>query len=164
MKKLIFTGILSVFVFFSFCQTNTRMNVIPPSPEAVSISQIDIADVNLYTGRFNYQLPLYNIEIGEFQYPIALNYVGGNGIKINEIASNVGLGWSFNGLGLISRTIRGRADDDNVGDFIGYIHLADFPAAALPESLVIYEKYADGRYDPFPDIYHLSSGPISASF
>lgn len=66
--------------------------------------------VNLFTGDFQYSIPLIDIE----GYPLVLNYDGNVGM--HQDASWVGLGWSLN-PGAINRQMRGLPDDfkgDNV--------------------------------------------------
>ncbi|MEM9024529.1 MAG: hypothetical protein AAGB22_12355, partial [Bacteroidota bacterium] len=63
----------------------------------------------LYTGDFNYNIPLLTVTgpNGE-QFPLNLNYHAG--IRTNQEASWVGLGWDLS-LGEISRSVNGMADD-----------------------------------------------------
>jgi 20S proteasome alpha/beta subunit len=113
----------------------------------------------------NYGVPLYTIEKNGFSFPISLAYVGGGGIKVEEVASSAGLGWSLNSTGVISRSIRGLADDiHGVGStYIGYIHLPDIP---LPVDSVydLYYDYAHNKLDAQPDLYNVSVPGISAQF
>lgn len=55
---------------------------------------------------------LYTIHVGSIKLPITLNYGGARGIKVNEIASRVGLGWDLNAGGYISRVVVGYPDDE----------------------------------------------------
>lgn len=54
------------------------------------------------TGRFQFSIPVYTIQVGELSVPISIDYTGGSGIKTSDIASNVGLGWSLNIGGSVS--------------------------------------------------------------
>lgn len=66
--------------------------------------------VDLFTGDFNYSIPLLEVD----GYPLTLNYNGNT--TMNQESSWVGLGWSLN-PGSISREMRGLPDDFN-GDLI----------------------------------------------
>ncbi|MGE0562545.1 MAG: hypothetical protein AB7O47_12070 [Flavobacteriales bacterium] len=65
--------------------------------------------VNPFTGDFNYSIPLVGISgpNGE-SFPLNLNYAGG--IKVDQQASWVGLGWDLN-IGEINRQVNGVPDD-----------------------------------------------------
>ena len=62
--------------------------------------------VNKFTGDFNYNITLANIE----GYPIVLNY--NSNVGMNSEASWVGLGWDLN-VGAVSREMRGLPDEFN---------------------------------------------------
>lgn len=74
-----------------------------------------LAQVNLQTGAAQYSYPLINYSdpSNNLALNIAIQYTSGNGVKVNEVASNVGLGWSFTGIGFIQRAQIGEADDQN---------------------------------------------------
>lgn len=90
-------------------QTNFTPNVIPPSPNAASLGKYGDIPVSYYTGLVNTSIPIYTISDQDIQIPISLSYHHG-GIRVEEEASVVGLGWSLNAGGVITRTIRGRDD------------------------------------------------------
>lgn len=53
-------------------------------------------------GAANISIPIYNLETKTgVTIPISLDYIS-NGIKVNEMASNVGLGWTLNAFGVIT--------------------------------------------------------------
>ena len=67
--------------------------------------------VNPFTGDFSYSIPLVGVTgpNGE-SFPLNLNYAGG--IKVDQQASWVGLGWDLN-IGEINRQVNGMPDDYN---------------------------------------------------
>ena len=82
----------------------------PNQPEMGSFKSVNAKDlVNLFTGDFNYNIPL--MDVGG--YPINLYYTGGVGVE--QEASWVGLGWNLN-PGTITRNMRGIPDDFNGQD------------------------------------------------
>ena len=79
----------------------------PSQPEMSSFKSIGTDNmVNLFTGDFNYNIPL--LDVGG--YPVNIFYNGTPGIE--QEASWVGLGWNIN-PGNINRTMRGVPDDFN---------------------------------------------------
>lgn len=80
----------------------------PSVPEVQQFNQADETNlVNLFTGDFNYSIPL--LDVGG--YPISISY-NSDAVKMETEASNVGLGWNLN-IGSISRDVRGLPDDFN---------------------------------------------------
>ncbi|MBL1232052.1 MAG: hypothetical protein CMD31_09120 [Flavobacteriales bacterium] len=66
--------------------------------------------VNPFTGDFNYSIPLTSVSGPQGEsFPLVINYSSG-GIKMNQEASWVGLGWDLN-IGEITRQVNGMPDD-----------------------------------------------------
>ncbi len=79
------------------------------TPNAASFTkQIDVP-VSYYNGKVNIQIPIHTISIDDYLIPIDAVYDAG-GIKVNQEASWIGLGWSLNIGYSITRVIKG-ADD-----------------------------------------------------
>lgn len=85
-------------------------NIIPPSATTASLGKYGEIPVGLYTGIPNISIPLYEIKDGPLSLPLSISYHAG-GIKVEEIASAIGLGWTLNAGGIVGRNIRGRADE-----------------------------------------------------
>lgn len=83
------------------------------SPEVSSFERVSLIPNDLSTGRLDLNIPIYTVKIGRLEYPIYLAYNSG-GIKVDEVASEVGLGWSIS-KSYISRKIVDANDFDNVG-------------------------------------------------
>lgn len=82
----------------------------PSQPEMSSFKSVGTSNmVNLFTGDFNYNIPL--LDVGG--YPVNIYYDGGIGPE--QEASWVGLGWNIN-PGNINRNVRGVPDDFNGTD------------------------------------------------
>lgn len=86
--------------------------VIPPSPTAASLGKYGDIDVGKYTGIPNISIPLYNLSLGNLNVPIDLNY-SSSGLKVEEKSSWIGLGWSLNAGGVITRSVHNKADEQN---------------------------------------------------
>lgn len=79
------------------------------TPEASSIAKYQDTPVSLYTGTPNISLPLYEIDIDGFKIPLTLRY-NASGIKVSQEASWVGLGWTLDIGGRISRSVKNGDD------------------------------------------------------
>lgn len=94
------------------------MNELPkvtlPTPEAAAITKADNLSIGLNTGTLNINIPLFNLKYGGMEVPITLNYAS-NGIKVDDYASIVGMGWTMNAGGMISRTVYDKPDENRDG-------------------------------------------------
>ncbi len=158
---------LLCFVLFpgwSAGQPSTASNpslpkVVPPSPNAAALGKYGDVPVGLYTGIPNISVPLYTVQYKDITIPISLSYHAG-GIRVDEEASRVGLGWVLNAGGVISRTIRG--GDDFKGELYNYFNTDALPSTGMiptqgicRTTFPLAEKYKDegGQYDFEPDHY-----------
>jgi YD repeat-containing protein len=93
-----------------------EIKVFAPSPNAASLGKFGEIPVNTHTGIPNIQVPLYSWKSSRSKIVInvGLSYHAG-GLKVEDIASNVGLGWSLSGSGVVTRTVRGLPDDHQYG-------------------------------------------------
>lgn len=83
---------------------------VPASPEAEAFTKYGNAPVSLYTGTPDIGIPLGTLKGRKFQVPINLSY-DASGIKVEQIATNVGLGWNLQLGGVITRKVNGLPDD-----------------------------------------------------
>ena len=74
-----------------------------------AIHEIDIA-TDKYTGIVNVRIPIYSFGSDQSPIPITLSYHA-SGIRADDVASIVGLGWRLSAGGKITRSIRGRYDN-----------------------------------------------------
>ncbi|RNC85968.1 MAG: hypothetical protein ED557_04155 [Balneola sp.] len=93
------------------------------SPTAYSLGKYGETPVSLYTGVPDISIPITTITGASYSLPISLSYHAG-GIKAQEVASWVGLGWSLNAGGVITRSTRGDADDDPYS--LAYLFTAEY--------------------------------------
>jgi YD repeat-containing protein len=91
----------------SICQTSA---VKFHSPNAAGLSKYGDIPVNHHTGVPHISIPIHNITNGRISTSIALSYHS-SGVRVDELASWVGLGWSLQGVGMISRSINGGPDE-----------------------------------------------------
>ena len=83
--------------------------IIPPTPEAAALTKYVDIPVSTFTGTPNISIPLYTINSRDITVPLSVSYHAG-GFRVTEEASYVGLGWTLNAGGVITRTIRGKDD------------------------------------------------------
>ncbi|WP_291285703.1 DUF5977 domain-containing protein [Flavobacterium sp.] len=106
-----------LFLFFSFQiigQNNGQSsvpNIIPPSPTAYELGRYGQTDVGTFTGTPNISVPIYTYKTKNIAIPITLNY-NSNGIQVDQMETNVGLGWNLSTGGIINRMVRGQADEN----------------------------------------------------
>ncbi|SFZ93392.1 hypothetical protein SAMN05428642_103107 [Flaviramulus basaltis] len=170
MSKHLFS-FLSLVLIVNFATSQDLPEIIPPSPTAASLAQFADVPVSEYTGLPNITIPIYTIKSGDLSLPISLNYHGG-GIKVAQEASWVGLGWSLNAGGTISRIIKGHDDLDYSssgspsGEDIPYIYSQDVPNwnATETELNSYYKNIVFNRHDPEPDIFFYNFGSYSGKF
>lgn len=134
----------------------------PPTPEITSLIKIDKQDINLNTGSPKISLPLYEIKTNSFNYPISLEYSSSQGIKVDEIASNVGLGWALAGQGMITRITKDLPDDESNG----YLYT---PYTTKNIELMQYDAGSDfgaikENIDTEPDHFILSVANMNINF
>ncbi|WP_224994344.1 hypothetical protein [Cesiribacter sp. SM1] len=110
-KPLLAIVFLTISVIHVLGQTAPE-DVIGPSPNAAAFDKYDNVPVDYYTGVPNIAIPLHTIINKELQLPISLSYHAG-GIRVDEEASRVGLGWVLNAGGVINRVVNGIDDFDS---------------------------------------------------
>jgi YD repeat-containing protein len=88
--------------------------VVPPSPDAASLGKYGQIQVDKSSGIPQISVPIYDIKTPRFTVPISLSYIA-SGVKVDEVASWVGMNWSLNAGGVVTRTILGLPDDWNYG-------------------------------------------------
>jgi len=98
------------FAFGQQAASLSLPNIIPPTPEAAKLGQFGIFHGNNAAGVPDINVSLYEINTPRFKIPISLSY-DASGIKVDEMPTWVGQGWSLNAGGVITRTIVGAADD-----------------------------------------------------
>lgn len=125
-KCLLFFGIfLSTQLSAQVSQGSEIPKIIPPSPNAAALEKFGVIPVDYSTGVPSISYPMWSWQRNKISFSIALGYHAG-GHKVQDMASNVGLGWSLMGIGRISRTIIGLPDDHVTQ---GYMFTPSLPQA-----------------------------------
>src|SRR5690606_9926530 len=102
-------GLLVVLSTSVSAQENLPI-VIPPSPTSVQFQRYGDHPVGHFTGVPEISIPIFTIEEGDITVPITMNYHA-SGFRRFEPDGHVGLGWTLNTGGMVSRQIRGLPDD-----------------------------------------------------
>lgn len=85
------------------------------TPEASAFKKYGEESVNEYTGTADISVPLYTIKCKDIEIPIVLRY-DASGIKVEQEASWVGLGWNLSVGGCINYVCAGGHDMYNAPD------------------------------------------------
>jgi hypothetical protein len=92
--KYFFLTVLVLFGINVRAQLVTSDTYVPKSPDAALLDKVENIPVALATGGVQTSFNLYTIKAGKIGIPITLSYHSG-GIKVDEIPTSVGLGWSI---------------------------------------------------------------------
>lgn len=143
MKKTLTTIGTMLLIAASHAQefTNDWGNYAKPSPGG-NTGGIE-ADVNEATGAISYGMNLYSFTQNGSSFPISLGYYS-TGVKVDDYASFVGMGWNLSAGGMITKIVRGLDDEEptkgyrtNYGSFTS----------------VTKEQVKNGDKDGEPDMY-----------
>lgn len=148
---------------------NIFPQIVTPSPNATALGNYGDIPVGYYNGLPDISIPLYTIHSGNITLPITLSYQA-KGVKVAQEASWVGLGWSLNAGGVITRKINSLDDFEsdgylsteeiqgyNPGNFLPDYHMWLGYASAV--DLELYEKLEDYYYgivDGQPDNFYFN--------
>ncbi|MBY0427195.1 MAG: hypothetical protein K2Q22_16290, partial [Cytophagales bacterium] len=136
--------------------------LIPPSPNSASFAQYSETPVNLYTGIPGIAIPIYTLSSKSLNVPISLSYHA-SGNRVDDIPGWVGLGWTLNAGGGITRVVKGLPDEDANG-FCGLNRsgkkVEDFYKSRKYGTSIDFDtsdfknKVATGELDSEPDVFY----------
>lgn len=173
MKKII-TGL------FLFLITNCsigqdvlyKKDVLPPSPEtAAFIKNVNIP-VSYSSGTPQISIPFGSVRSGGIEVPVSISY-NASGIRVEEVPSWVGLGWSLSAGGQITRTVRDKADEAGTYGYmvtpanrkVKYIDTAHCRCVQMTgQTWGIDQEIQQGFLDLEPDQYTFSILGYSGDF
>jgi hypothetical protein len=78
-------------------------------PDVSAFEAVNFSKANEYSGKIAISIPIFEFSIDGVSIPISIDY-NSSGILVNERASRVGLGWSLQAGGMISKSIKGFND------------------------------------------------------
>lgn len=159
-------------------------NELVATPDVMAFQKYNFMPVNLYTGKVQVNIPIYEINSGKIKVPISITYNSG-GVKVEDVASNVGLGWNLNAGGAITKEVRDLDDqyqinthfqvyDDYDGtfmyygekvSFIGYHRLNGLtPAEFVTQTEQGANAIEVDKVDSSPDIYYINAPGLNNKF
>ena len=162
----------------------------PKSPEAAAFSKYGDVPVSYYNGTPNISIPLASLKGRSMEVPIAMTY-DASGIRVEQLATWVGLGWNLNVGGMVSREVNGLPDDfvqasreyypfyaSGVNSAIGVLPMKEYfnyfsnnnvlsgshSADKLKAYGVYIRDFEQSRLDVQPDSYSFSALGLSGKF
>jgi len=113
-RKLIFYFLLThLFVLKTIAQTNMangNSGAVSGLNGSANAPGNNIYSPDLFTGTVNVNIPIYNYSVDGLDLGISLTY-NTLGIKVDQTASDIGLGWTLNTGGIITREVHGLEDE-----------------------------------------------------
>lgn len=157
MKRILFVGLLLIAGFLCKGQVQAGKNII---------------SVNPFTGIGSAYVPIYPMTVDDIDAGIGLSY-DTKGVRVDDIASSVGLGWQLSAGGSITREVRGVEDEITVPSSFAWLpnptpNMDDtLQGMLVPGGLYQPRPYPayDYRFDDTdPDIFNLQIGSRSVRF
>ena len=108
----IFSYITVLILLSSTVKAQNKYNseYLPPDPQTWGFIKYGGGSPDFYTGSIKTEIPIYVYKDPDFEIPLSLSYTSA-GYMPNITANYVGLGWTLNVGGLISRRVRGVKDE-----------------------------------------------------
>ena len=150
---------------------------VPQTPEAAAFVKYGDIPVQLYTGTPSISIPLSTLQGRELALPISLTY-DASGIKVDQLATWVGLGWNLNAGGAITRQVQGLPDgygaygrifDPEIQEFIEYASRRNLEAGTVhlearhKQFIKLTEELANGQVDFQPDLFPFHINGLSGT-
>ena len=161
-------AISSVYGQLAPSQTNASSGSVSVKNGDNSMSGLYSTD--LFSGTVNVTVPIYNYSVDNVNLGVTLTY-GTGGIKVDDVASEVGLGWSLNTGGSITREVRGIEDEltyleiDTLGTGTSYaLAVAEQRGYLVNSSTISTTATSDPQIDKEPDIFTVSLNGESFTF
>ncbi len=138
-----------------------------PGADAVSLMIPIDNPVSLYKGIPDITIPLYTVQCRNFKLPISISYQA-SGIKVSQEASCVGLGWSLNAGGMISKVVQGYDDFHSYENPVTHISRVGF-FYNLNDDEITHDNIelpppGNTIYDEESDLYYFNFGSYSGKF
>ena len=130
-----------------FAPTETKM--IDASPAAAGATKYGDYGVSYALGLVDVNIPLYEIKSHSLTLPISLSYDSG-GVRVDDVSGPVGLNWTLEAGGVITRTVLGRDDTDTYG--WNYRPSGDPISTSFADTLYL-SNLAFGTVDNSADMY-----------
>ncbi|ANH82641.1 hypothetical protein A8C56_18155 [Niabella ginsenosidivorans] len=127
----------------------------PKSPNTAAMERFGNYEVDLFRGLPQISIPLFEVKTKGLSVPISLDYHA-SGIKVTDVASWSGLGWNLSVAGAVTRTVRGRPDEETTGLF----NITNPDPSTLnpstPNGYYLLKNIFENTRDAEPDIFSFS--------
>lgn len=139
------------------------------SPNTYALARYGDIPVNPSTGIPQINLPLIELTDKDIHLDISLSYHA-SGVKVDEEATWVGLGWTLNAGGMITRVVRGNPDGFNSeGNFEKRTHVIDYKYLEdlnkyMNKTLYELEAASTNQIDNAPDMFFFNFCGKSGKF
>lgn len=192
MRKIGFNFLLCLSVInIIYSQTEKRSSYDVKSPNVSDFIRYGNVSTKMYIGELNLSVPLIKASInGQNEIDLSLSY-NASGFIPNKRSGIVGLNWNLNGLGMITREVRGIPDDHigapdanpgingrtGHGFMVGMQYLktagAQLPNGSVTDDPIVinyeirHKGATGGRTDSFettPDIFSFNVNDLSGKF
>ena len=173
-KSLATSILFSLLSCLAYSQGGDRNNyvasILPASPVASALTKYIDYPVDYSTGIPSISYNLYTLEVDGLKIPITLRYHGG-GIKVDDIGTSVGLGWTLEAGGGIFRQVNGLADETATSGFLSnsmtnptYINALNAYITDSSAPQILLQQTAQGYWDFTQDNYSYSILGRSGTF
>ena len=113
--------------------------------------QITPTEVNEFNGSANIFIPFYSIKLNDLEIPIGIRY-NSTGIKVDQRATEVGLGWTLEAGGSVTKEINGKYEDNTL--------VKDYYPFNTMDGGYLSSPYTE----EIPDFYRISASGLSGRF
>lgn len=108
MMKISITTFLTFLGFIIYAQSNQDLHYyfknLPNSPSTATFLRYGDIQNSEFTGTNAPKIPLYTVREGDITLALTLDYLSGNGVKVTDEATSVGMGWNI-GLPVIVQSV-----------------------------------------------------------
>jgi len=159
----LFAALLCLCSLSAFAQDNFLKDYAPVAPTAASLGKYGEIPVGYHTGTPDISIPIHTLIEGAVSTSVSLSYHA-SGIRVQEAASWVGLGWALNAGGVITRTVQGAPDDggNHNQEWAWYKNKGNpNSSTTCPATLI---NIARGYYDTEPDMFSFNVGGYTGKF
>lgn len=154
----IISVLLLLLLFFN---TKAQTNILPiASPTTNELGKYGYWPVDNFHGLPQININLHQFSVGDISLPISISYHA-SGIKVDQEASWVGLGWSLNAGGVITRNING-GDDFSPGKVVPKT-FAEIDNGTFPTNDEL-KNASYNRWDSEPDVFNYNFADYSGQF
>jgi YD repeat-containing protein len=165
MKKSFSFTLLLLLLQLTICRAQFQADIPeakPIPPNAASMFKVLDRPLGTFTGTIPVNVPICRVTSGPLSADVALNYTSTGGIRVEELASAVGLGFNLaDGAGRITQQVKGLPDDEELGRLqTTYPKPSTYSCGNMTDLYELYSNWLDLE----PDIFLYSFNGRSGKF